>query len=170
MSIQSEINRLAAIKAQLKSAINGAAGSVVGDVFADYPAAITSGKASIAAAITDKGVETAADATFQTMAANIGAIETGAEIETVGFTFEDQRGDYSCFFTDESLQSIQASSGIYEVLKNSYVIIYGGDSFPMAIPGGTYEEIVNRSDVYVMQAKGDCSFTIIFDPSGGGSG
>lgn len=82
MSIQSEIDRLAAIKAELKSAINGAAGSVVGDVFAEYPAAITSGKASIAAAITDKGVETAADATFQEMAGNIEQIQ-GASTATV---------------------------------------------------------------------------------------
>ena len=79
MSIQSEIDRLATIKAELKSAINGPAGSVVGDVFADYPAAIAGGKASIAAAITDKGVETAADATFQQLATNIGNIPRGIQ-------------------------------------------------------------------------------------------
>lgn len=77
MSIQSEIDRLATVKADLKAAINGASGATVGDVFGDYPGAITSGKAAIASAITEKGVTTAADATFQQMATNIGAIETG---------------------------------------------------------------------------------------------
>lgn len=38
---------------------------------------VSNGKSLIAAAITDKGVETAADDTFQTMATNIGNIQTG---------------------------------------------------------------------------------------------
>lgn len=77
MSIQSEIDRLTAVKSDLKAAINGASGSTVGDVFGEYPVAVTSGKAAIAAAITKKGVATAADATFQQIAENIGKIESG---------------------------------------------------------------------------------------------
>lgn len=75
-----KLEKLANTKSLLKSAINGS-GSVVGDVFSDYPTAITNGKAAIAAAITDKGVQTAADATFQTMAENVGKIETGSKKE-----------------------------------------------------------------------------------------
>ena len=39
---------------------------------------VSEGKSAIAAAITDKGVQTAADATFQQMAENVAAIETGS--------------------------------------------------------------------------------------------
>lgn len=84
MSIQSEIDRLATVKADLKTAINGASGSTVGDVFGDYPGAIIFGKAAIATAITEKGVATAADATFQQLAENVAAISSGgAESATV---------------------------------------------------------------------------------------
>ena len=38
---------------------------------------VTSGKAAIASAVTDKGVQTAADAAFQTIAENIGKISVG---------------------------------------------------------------------------------------------
>ena len=42
---------------------------------------VSEGKKLIAAAVTDKGVETAADATFQTMANNIGSISKGVNID-----------------------------------------------------------------------------------------
>ena len=44
---------------------------------------VSEGKSLIAAAVTDKGVETAADATFQQMATNIGQIATGTQSVTV---------------------------------------------------------------------------------------
>lgn len=43
----------------------------------DVKKSVSDGKTTVANAITAKGVETATDATFATMAANIGAIETG---------------------------------------------------------------------------------------------
>lgn len=42
---------------------------------------VSDGKSKIAAAITDKGINTAADATFNTMANNISKIETGSSIQ-----------------------------------------------------------------------------------------
>lgn len=75
MSIQSEIDRLSGIKADLKAAINGS-GSTVGDVFADYPPAVSNGRAGIAAAITEKGVQTPADAPFDVLQANVRAISS----------------------------------------------------------------------------------------------
>ena len=42
---------------------------------------VSDGKNKIAAAITDKGINTAADATFNTMANNISKIETGSSIQ-----------------------------------------------------------------------------------------
>ena len=42
---------------------------------------VSDGKSKIAAAITDKGINTAADATFNTMSENIKKIETGSSIQ-----------------------------------------------------------------------------------------
>lgn len=43
---------------------------------------VSNGKALVASAITDKGVDTASDATFAVMAENIGKIETGISVKT----------------------------------------------------------------------------------------
>lgn len=91
MSIQSEIDRLVRIKADLKAAINGS-GSTVGDVFADYPPAVSNGRAGIAAAITEKGVQTPADAPFDVLQANVRAISSGGvqtELEIHCYPGED---------------------------------------------------------------------------------
>lgn len=80
-----KLAKLNTTKAALKSAINGS-GNVVGDVFSAYPSAISSGKSAIAQAITDKGVTTAANATFQQMATNIGQIKSGGGTAIVSFT------------------------------------------------------------------------------------
>lgn len=74
-TIEEKLNALKATKAALKAAINGS-GNTVGDKFSDYPIAVTNGKSLIAAAVTDKGVETAADATFQQIATNISSISS----------------------------------------------------------------------------------------------
>ena len=49
----------------------------------DLKTSVSEGKALIAAAVTDKGVQTAADATFQQIATNIGNIQTGPSYSTV---------------------------------------------------------------------------------------
>ncbi|QIC46308.1 hypothetical protein GAG94_03685 [Lysinibacillus sphaericus] len=48
---------------------------------------VVDGKSKVAAAITTKGVTTAADVTFDTMATNIGKIPTGRKIQTGNVTF-----------------------------------------------------------------------------------
>lgn len=48
---------------------------------------VVDGKTKVAAAITTKGVNTAADATFDTMATNIGKISTGRKVQTGNITF-----------------------------------------------------------------------------------
>ena len=42
---------------------------------------VSEGKSAIAAAVTDKGVETAADASFEQIAANIGSIQTATPVD-----------------------------------------------------------------------------------------
>lgn len=55
----------------------------VQDAVTELFTSVSEGKAAIAAAITDKGVATAADATFQQMAEKIGEIQSTAEYELV---------------------------------------------------------------------------------------
>lgn len=50
---------------------------------------VSNGKRNVAAAITDKGVPTASDASFSTMATNIGQIETGIDTSDATATEED---------------------------------------------------------------------------------
>ena len=54
---------------------------------------VSSGKAAIASAVTGKGVQTAADASFQTMANNINAIPTGYKMITID-VYADARGRF----------------------------------------------------------------------------
>ena len=44
---------------------------------------VSDGKALVASAITDKGVQTASDATFQTMAKNIAEIANGVNLDVI---------------------------------------------------------------------------------------
>ena len=60
---------------------------------------VSSGKAAIASAVTGKGVQTAADASFQTMANNINAISTGSPALTIDdsddfYNSDDYVGNY----------------------------------------------------------------------------
>ena len=68
---------------------------------------VSEGKALIAAAVTDKGVETAADASFATMASNIGSIKSGssyAGTKAHSKTFEMMMGWYIMPTVFDSLQ------------------------------------------------------------------
>ena len=54
---------------------------------------VSSGKAAIASAVTGKGIQTAADASFQTMANNINAIPTGYKMIPINVT-ADSNGNF----------------------------------------------------------------------------
>lgn len=84
-----KLAKLEATKAGIKTAINDPA---LGDKFADYPGAITTGKSAIASAITAKGVQTVANATFAQMAANISTIKQGAKIVQLEIQFNSGDG------------------------------------------------------------------------------
>lgn len=90
MSIQSEINRLSGNVGDTLSALrntgtsvpSGANSDSMAGLVSQYAGEVTAGKALVAAAVTEKGVETPADATFQQIAENVAAIESGgASIE-----------------------------------------------------------------------------------------
>lgn len=80
-----KLAKLLSTRRAMKAAINGS-GNTVGDVFADYPPAVSNGRAGIAAAITEKGVQTPADAPFDVLEANVRAIESAKPVEMITIT------------------------------------------------------------------------------------
>lgn len=85
MSIQSEINRLSGNVGNTLSALrntgtnvpSGANSDSMAGLVSQYAGEVMAGKALVAAAVTEKGVETPADATFQQIAENVAAIVSG---------------------------------------------------------------------------------------------
>ena len=139
-----KLAKLNSTKAALKSAINGS-GSTVGDVFSAYPTAITSGKSAIAQAITDKGVTTAANATFQQMAANIGQIESGggfAGTATVTFVAPNTYTAREIRYIDENYDLVTSTN----------------ESVQIPIPQIVYIEFGGERESY-HNFQGDCSRT-----------
>ena len=94
---------------------------------------VSDGKSAVAAAITDKGVQTAADATFQQMATNIAAIQAKANPENVQFTvnltgFQPQ--NFECLFAKyingnliPYTATFSKGQTVVSVAKNTYVNI-----------------------------------------------
>ena len=77
-----KLAKLLSTRRAMKDAINGS-GSTVGDVFADYPPAVTNGRAGIASATTEKGVQTPADAPFDVLEANVRAIKQDTPVSAI---------------------------------------------------------------------------------------
>ena len=71
------------------------------------------GKSLVAAAVTDKGVQTAADATFQEIANNIGEIESRTSIDTIARVLYDNTSSYG-FNYNSSDGGIVASPSLIE--------------------------------------------------------
>ena len=70
-----KLARLNETKASMKAAIND---PTLGDRFADYPTAITDGKAYIAQKIIEKDVEASGSDTFQQLGDKVGEIQSGS--------------------------------------------------------------------------------------------
>ena len=78
---------------------------------------VSDGKTLVATAITDKGVDTAADATFATMANNISQIETGGGVGLNVFTqeTEPETKDGIWIQTKNQFNSVKISDKIYNL-------------------------------------------------------
>ena len=102
---------------------------------------VSDGKTLVATAITDKGVETAADATFAIMAANIKAIETGGGVGLNVFTQETEPETKEGVWiqTANPHQSVAVGSTKYENSVGydgvEWEKLYDG-SFPYGYPSG----------------------------------
>ena len=116
--------------------------SAIDELFTD----VSEGKALIATAVTDKGVETAATDSFSTMADKIGQITTETPIETVDIIFESLSGISGCTVIIEyenapmSVWVVQKNN--YKVIKNSIITINAGSSSGLKItPQSAYESL-----------------------------
>lgn len=98
----------------------------------DVKKSVSDGKTAVADAITAKGVETATDAAFATMAANIGAIESGG-----GFP----NG------TEWSTISIEGETGFTSIYYADGIFVAGGNTGPYYSTDGKNWEKANLSDV-----------------------
>lgn len=113
---------------------------------------VAEGKALVAAAVSDKGVETAADAEFATIAANIAGIKTGIQVNgsivssKVASGNSVTEGDFVKLLTDISntgykQQTYYSSYGtltsfMYWLKDNWYLIVYHGTARLIQIVNG----------------------------------
>lgn len=116
--------------------------SAIDELFTD----VSEGKALIATAVTDKGVETAATDSFSTMADKIGQITTETPIETVDIIFESLSGISGCTviieYENAPMSVLVVQKNNYKVIKNSIITINAGSSSGLKItPQSAYESL-----------------------------
>lgn len=90
---------------------------------------VSEGKSLIAAAVTDKGVSTAADATFQTIASNIRKIGTSTEFNVDYFTTGDSGGWFTKNLANDN--------------DGNFIIAQGKYGRNISIDGSRYESVEN---------------------------
>lgn len=141
---EEKLQKLMQTKDDIKTAINGS-GNTVGDKFSDYPVAISNGKALIASAITDKGVSTSADATFEEIAGNVKLIQSSSGNSSVSINhnllLDNEACDLYIAYENENGLFDQTSLPVgygatidnLPVKKNSIVIFYCVGSAPSKV-------------------------------------
>ena len=113
---------------------------------AEVKQSVSNGKSLIASAITDKGIETLSDATFQTMADNIGLIETktnGGNINLPSWYEESLKNKWTSILASTQRGGLTASS----VGDNIYAI------------GGHFNDYLNQNYKYNTQENTWTSMT-----------
>lgn len=113
---------------------------------AEVKQSVSNGKSLIASAITDKGIETLSDATFQTMADNIGLIETktnGGNINLPSWYEESLKNKWTSILASTQRGGLTASS----VGDNIYAI------------GGHFNDYLNQNYKYNTQENTWISMT-----------
>lgn len=125
---EEEEGDLSATQVGYNNVSTGMVATNVQDAVTELFTSVSDGKKAISAAITDKGVTTAADATFQTMAENISKIKAGDSLEKVTVSFEYVVGDILAYGTgtDGALKEYNSESFTFETYKGSLLFFRTG--------------------------------------------
>ena len=86
-------------------------GTTVEASLVELKTSVSEGKALVAAAVTDKGVTTAADATFSTMASNIAAIATGTDTSDATATASRILSGYTAYVNGSTITGSMTNRG-----------------------------------------------------------
>ena len=139
-AVDTKIGDLSTLSTTEKSTVVGA----VNELFTS----VGNGKAAVASAITDKGVTTASDATFATMAQNIAAIPTGST--PTGTININTNGTYDV--TDKASAVVAVPSG--SANSRCFLKTLSADA------SGTQVEMNPDGDAAIAAHKSDSSFTV----------
>lgn len=124
---------------------------------------VSNGKSLIASAITDKGVSTASDATFQTMATNISQIKSGVSAPVYGTDFT-YNGEYQIITDGDDNWRIKfLTSGTFTPLNSMVIDVFlcgggGGGAYHYGRCGGG--GFTNTQKNIVLSANVDYTITV----------
>ena len=149
---ESETNTLLAGKAASVHAHTMNQITNLDDEINSLKSSVSNGKSLIASAITDKGVSTASNATFQTMADNIGKIEIGHKYITgtviPEFTYLDSQGSARRYYGTKILISTQLQRiNYYMLISRGYAESHSNTIPPPSLSicsliiNGTYKRL-----------------------------
>ena len=111
---------------------------------------VSEGKSLIAAAVTDKGVQTAADATFQQMATNIGNIQTGPGTVRVGLHAKANSGSVAGWTTSATYTSADGSFKTVSMTSGETTSEFGPTVYVDVLHGGVIYAGVERINVLLI--------------------
>ena len=103
---------------------------------------VSDGKTLLANAITEMGIETASDASFETMASNVSELSTAGEYIWARYTVVDNaKGELVDYITDTDESAYPDGGEVdgywYEVIDQQDAITYTPSTVDQVIPGGT---------------------------------
>ena len=151
INLQQQIQAEATARANGDNGLGNRIGSVENDVsglssqMQELFTSVSSGKRKVAAAITDKGVQTASDATFDTMATNIGQITTGTDTSDATATEADIMFGKTAYAqgtkrygTHRDLDTSDADATENDILLGKTAYVNGQKIYGSYIPDGEY--------------------------------
>lgn len=123
-----------AAEVDYNNAETGMVATNVQDAVDELFTSVSNGKSLIAGAITDKGVSTSADATFQQMAENIAAIQAGGKTKIVKFTISGEQSFVTVYYsTKDAVKELYMTPGTsheISVVESSIFIAVGFFNIP----------------------------------------